>query len=216
VTRRRAAVPSALLLALLLGSALALPACTTTVAGTASAGRAPEVPRTPADLEALLVDTVPSGLRRVPDEALSPPAGEKSAADVAGYAADPARERQVLADYGYRHGWDRFWGSGTGPLTAVFVEQFDTRAGAAAHAADLARNEAVVYDGVLREDPPHLPGGCRLLTVEEPPPGLSGPVVLAWCGSGVFTVAVTAVAATVDAASAEVREVVAAQLARLP
>ena len=37
--------------------------------------------------------------------------------DIAGYARDPARERAVLAEYGYRHGWERFWGTGSGPVT---------------------------------------------------------------------------------------------------
>ena len=86
------------------------------------------------------------------------------------YAEDPAREREVLEDYGYRHGWERFWGAGAGPVTSVFVDQFEHRAGAGAYAEDLARNDAEHYGGVLREDPPDLPGGCRLLTVDEPDP----------------------------------------------
>jgi hypothetical protein len=161
---------------------------------------------------------VPSGLPRVPDEHLTPPAGEKTVDDVAAYAADPGREREVLAGYGYRYGWERFWGAGPGPQTSVFVDQFDTRAGAGAYARDLAENDAEFYDGVLRDNPPHLPGGCRLLTVEtaDPETGLAGPAAFAWCGHGVFSVGVVAVADSVSAASDEVHAVVAAQLARLP
>ena len=53
-------------------------------------------------------------------------------------------------------------------MTGVFVDQFEHRAGAAAYAADLARNEAEHYGATLIENPPGLPGGCQLLTVETP------------------------------------------------
>ena len=122
-------------------------------------------------------------------------------------------------EYGYRYGWERFWGEGDGwPTTGVFVDQFETRGGAAAYAADLARNDADLYGGVLRENPPHLPGGCRLLTVEDgqPAAGLPGPAAFAWCGHGVFSVSVTAVAGSVDEATDEVEAVLHSQLGRLP
>ena len=96
-------------------------------------------------------------------------------------------------------------------MTGVFVDQFESRAGAGAYAEDLARNDAEHYRGMLREDPPDLPGGCRLLTVDdaEPDVGLSGPAAFVWCGHGAFSVAVTAVADSVDAAEEEVRAVLA-------
>ncbi len=177
------------------------------------------LPSQPEELEPLIVAEVPSGLPRLPDDVLDPPAGAKELRDVAGYAADPDREREVLEEFGYRHGWERFWGHGdSGPMTGVFVDQFETRAGAGAYAADLARNDAELYDGVLRENPPQLPGGCRLLIVEEPVPErmLTGPAALAWCTHGVFSVGVTSVADSVDAAIDEVHAVLEEQLERLP
>ncbi|MGY1636422.1 hypothetical protein ACI78V_07190 [Geodermatophilus sp. SYSU D00742] len=205
--------------ALLLGLVpAALTGCTTTVEGAANAAPADPTPASPEELEELVVATVPSGLPRVPDEDLSPPAGEKSAHDVAAYSLDPGREAEVLEEYGYRYGWERFWSSGSGPVTSVFVDQFETRAGAGGYARDLAENEAALYGTVLREDPPHLPGGCRLLTVDEADPatGLPGPAVSAWCGHGVFSVGVSAVAESVTAATDEVHAVLADQLERLP
>jgi hypothetical protein len=188
------------------------------VDGVPTARPAESVPGSAEELEPLVVTDVPSGLPRLPDEELDPPAGAKRAEDVAGYAADPSRERDVLEDYGYRHGWERFWGNGSAPMTGVFVDQFDTRAGAGAYAEDLARNDAEHYDGVLDEDPPDLPGSCRLLTVEDPRPhtGLTGPAALVWCSQGVFSVGVTAVGSSVEAAEEEVRTVLADQLDRLP
>jgi len=182
------------------------------------AAPAPSLPARAAELEDLLVEEVPSGLPRLPDEQVRPPAGEKTLEDVAGYADDPAHERAVLEDYGYRFGWERFWGEGSGPVTGVFVDQFESRAGAGAYAEDLARNDAEHYRGMLREEPPDLPGGCRALTVEdmEPDVGLNGPAAFAWCGHGVFSVSVTSVADSVDAAEEEVRAVLAEQLDRLP
>ncbi|WP_233495733.1 hypothetical protein [Geodermatophilus sp. TF02-6] len=202
-------------LALLLGL---LAGCATAVEGAATATPAVPTPATPGALEELVVPGVPSGLPRVPDRDLSPPAGEKTVQDVAGYADDPDRERAVLEDYGYRYGWERYWGSGSGPLTSVFIHQFATRDGAAAFTEDLARNDAEAYGGVLRDDPPHLPGGCRLLTLDagHPSSGLAGPAAFSWCAHGVFSVAVTAVAGSVQAATDEVHAVVAAQLERLP
>jgi hypothetical protein len=201
----------ALLLALLTG-------CTTPTDGDASAAPAAVTPDTPQQLEALVVPEVPSGLPRVPDDALSPPAGEKLLEDVAGYAEDAAREREVLDDYGYRFGWERYWGSGSGPLTTVAAHQFETTDGAAAFTADLAAHEAEVYGGLLREDPPDLPPGCRLLQLDQgaPTAGMAAPAVFAWCARGVFSLTVTAVSGSVRTATEEVRAVVAAQLERLP
>ena len=74
--------------------------------------------------------------------------GRSSVDDIAGYSDDPAREREVLEDYGYRFGWERFWGEGSdGPVTGVFVDQFETRAGAGAYAEEVARNDAERYRG---------------------------------------------------------------------
>jgi hypothetical protein len=176
-------------------------------------------PESADELGALVVTEVPSGLPRLPDAELDPPAGAKAVDDIADYSEDPARERDVLEHYGYRQGWDRFWGSGSGgPMTGVFVDQFSSRAGAVAYAEDLARNDAEHYDGVLHDNPPDLPGGCRMLTVDdaEAQAALGGPAALAWCGHGPFSVAVTAVAASMDAAREEVLAVVDEQLDRLP
>jgi hypothetical protein len=187
-----------------------------TVTGQGAAASGPAVPSSPEELERLIVTAVPSGLERVPDDALSPPAGQKWAADVAAYAPDADHEREVLTGYGFRFGWERFWGSGdgAGPVTSVFVYQFADRAGASAYTRDLAGNDAESYRGMLRDDPPGLPGGCRLVTVDEPE-GLPGPTASAWCGQGVFSVAVTSVADSPSAALHEVAAVLRAQLALL-
>lgn len=186
----------------------------------AAAESTPSGPAVPAELEPLVVDEVPSGLPRVPDEAIEPPAGAKRVEDVADYSDDPARERAVLEDYGYRHGWERFWGAGTGkgPQTGVFVDQFDAARGAEAYAEDLARNDAEHYGGLLSEGSPDLPEGCRRLVVDEPDPedGLWGPAAFAWCTSGPFSVAVSAVAGSLDDATDEVGAVARDQLDRLP
>jgi hypothetical protein len=197
---------------------LSLTGCTRAVDGVPTVAPVESLPGSPEELEPLIVTEVPSGLPRLPDEEIHPRAGAKRLVDVAGYAEDPAREREVLEDYGYRYGWERFWGHPPAPMTGVFVDQFDTRAGAGAYAEDLARNDAQHYDGVLDEHPPDLSGGCRLLTVEKPRPdsGLTGPAALAWCVHGVFSVGVTAVAGDVGAAEDEVRAVLAGQLERLP
>jgi hypothetical protein len=195
----------------------AVGACARPVEEVSSPGRGVPPPASADELGALIVPEVPSGLPRLSDGDLDPPAGAKRVEDVAGYAEDPARERAVLEDYGYRHGWERFWGSDSGPLTGVFVDQFDVRAGAAAYVEDLARNEAEHYGGMLSEEPAGLPGDCWLLTVEDPDPEqLHGPAALAWCVHGMFSVSATAVADSVDAAEEEVRAVLAAQLDRLP
>jgi hypothetical protein len=195
----------------------AVGACARPVEGAPIPGRGVPPPASPDELGALIVTEVPSGLPRLSDGDLTPPAGAKRVEDVAGYAEDPARERAVLEDYGYRHGWERFWGSDSGPLTGVFVDQFDVRAGAAAYVEDLARNEAEHYGGLLSEEPAGLPGSCWLLTVEDPDPEqLHGPASLAWCVHGMFSVSATAVADSVDAAEQEVRAVLTAQLDRLP
>jgi hypothetical protein len=187
------------------------------VTGEASAAPGTSAPERPEELEGLLVTEVPSGLPRVPDDALSPPAGEKWVADVAAYADDPDHEREVLAGYGFRFGWERFWGAGdgSGPVTSVFVYQFTDRAGASAYARDLAGNDAESYRGMLRDEPSQLPGGCHLVTVDEPE-GLPGPAASAWCGHGVFSVSVTSVADSPSAAVREVTAVLRAQLALLP
>jgi hypothetical protein len=198
---------------------LLLVACTRTVDGAATPAPVAATPESAAELETLIVPTVPSGLPRLPDDQLDPPAGEKQVGDVAGYSNDPGKERKVLEEYGYRYGWERFWGSAEAmPLTGVFVDQFERRYGAAEYAADLARNEAERYRAVLIENAPDMPGGCHLLTVEEASPdtGLRGPAALAWCAHGIFSVSVTAVAGSVDAAENEVRAVLHAQLDRLP
>lgn len=200
---------------------VAVPACGREDDGpSAGAATAPSGPDTTEDLEPLVVDEVPSGLPRLPDDRIEPPAGAKRVEDVAGYADDPARERAVLRDYGYRRGWERFWGAGTGegPQTGVSVDLFERPDGAAAYGQDLARNDAEHYGGMLSEGPPDLPDGCRRLRVDEPRPekGLTGPAAFAWCTRGEFSVWVSAVAGSLDAASAEVREVMTEQLDRLP
>jgi hypothetical protein len=199
-------------------AALALTGCTSSVDGSPTPAPVTATPDAVAELGALIVTEVPSGLPRLADSDLDPPAGAKTVDDVATYAADPARERSVLEDYGYRHGWERFWGAQDGPLTSVFVDQFEHRAGAGAYAEDLARNDAEHYHGMVLESPAELPGGCRSLTVADPEPdlGLAGPAAIAWCSHGVFSVGVTAVADSVDAAEEEMRAVVVAQLERLP
>jgi hypothetical protein len=207
----------------LLGVLVCLPAaggCARAVDGvpTPATAQAAATPGSAAELEALIVSSVPSRLPRLPDGDLEPPAGEKTVEDVAAYSEDPEREREVLEGYGYRYGWERFWGTGGPPMTGVFVDQFEHRSGAAAYAADLAHNEAKHYDATLIESAPGLPGGCHLLAVDDTDPRArpAAPAALAWCGHGVFSVSVTAVADSVDAAEEEVRTVLDAQLDRLP
>ncbi|MGY1769811.1 hypothetical protein [Blastococcus sp. SYSU D00813] len=215
----------------LLAAALAAVACGRGAAdgeGAAASTAAPAAdaaaatPDTPGELAALLVAEVPSGLTRVADADVDPPAGEKSVDDVAGYAEDPAQEREVLEDFGYRHGWERFWGTPGGRATTVFVDQFDDASGAAAYAEDLAGDGAEYYAGVLVEGPAQLPEGCWLLTVRHPDPDtrVPGPAAFAWCAHGVFSVAVSAVAdpagGTLGEATEEVTAVVREQLDRLP
>lgn len=199
---------------------IAVPGCTRESDGALVADVAPAEPSTPDELERLVADEVASGLPRLPDGAITPPAGAKRLEDVAGYSDDPARERAVLEDYGYRHGWERFWGSGTGtgPQTGVFVDQFEQPGGALAYAEDLARNDAEHYGGLLSEGSPDLPADCWRLVVDEarPDQGLAGPAAFAWCTRGRFSVSVSAVAESVDAATEEVGAVVADQLDRLP
>jgi hypothetical protein len=179
---------------------------------------ATRTPESATELEPLIVTGVPSGLPRLPDAALTPPAGGKTLDDVARSSKDPDHERQVLAQYGYRFGWERFWGSGRRPTTSVFVYQFRDWTGAGTYARDLAGNDAEYYQGMLQAEPADLPEDCWSLTVEAPHPavGLDGPASFAWCAHGVFGVAVTAVSDTSAAAAAEVRAVLRAQLQRLP
>ena len=214
------AAPSrlAVLLPALLAALSLVGGCGRAVDGVPTAAPPSDRPPGPAALEQLLVRAVPSGLPRLPDDEVEPPAGAKRLEDVAGYAPDPAREMHVLESYGYRFGWERFWGRESGPMTGLFVDQFERRAGARAYAADLARNDAELYGGTLSEGPPRLPGNCRLLTVDRPVPeaGLAHPAAFAWCWHGVFSVSATAVAETADDAVREVRAVLEAQLALLP
>ena len=79
--------------------------CAMTVDGVPSAAPTDRFPESSADLGALLVTEVPSGLPRLPDDELQPPAGPKGVDDVADYSDDPAREQDVLEGYGYRYGW---------------------------------------------------------------------------------------------------------------
>jgi hypothetical protein len=211
-------VPGAALAVLLLAG-LGCGACTDPTDGapsTVQSGAEP-LPTDPAGLAALLLAEVPSGLPRVPDDELDPPAGEKTAADVAGYAPDAAEQRRVLDDYGYRWGWERFWRSDQA-LTSVFVDQFGDPAGAGSYADDLARNDAQYYGGVPDTDPVGLPPGCVLLVVDAPAPHLrmAGPAAFSWCSRGVFTLAVAAVASSPQAARTELDMVTAQQLERLP
>jgi hypothetical protein len=212
LTRRNGAVVLLVALACVCG------ACARAVDGVPTASPAGATPDTAADLEAMLVTRVPSGLPRLADDEVRPRAGEKDVGDVAGYSSDPRHEREVLEDYGYRFGWERFWGSDSGPMTSVFVDQFDHRSGASAYARDLASNEAGYYGAALMERSPDLPGGCHLLTVDAPDPEteLAGPAALAWCGHGVFSVSATVVADSVRSAEDQVAEVLEQQLARLP
>jgi hypothetical protein len=175
------------------------------------------LPTSAGELEELLVDDVPSGLPRVADDELDPPAGEKSADEIASYAEDAEHQEDVLGQYGYARGWERFW-RGDDALTTVFVDQFDDPGGAASYAEDLARNDAEYYGGQLDRSPAGLPGDCVLMTVERPDPahGMEGPAVFSWCGRGVFTVSVAAVRPGIEDARAEVAAVVAEQLERLP
>jgi hypothetical protein len=206
------------LLGLLLLPLLGTAGCASPVEEAPAAAVAADLPASAEELEAYVVPSVPSGLPRLPDAQLSPPAGAQTLEDVASYAPDPGHERGVLEDYGYRFGWERIWGHDGGPMTSVFVDQFETSDGAAQYASDLAANEAEHYDEELSAHAPHLPGGCRMLTVAEPRPsaGLTDPSVFAWCGHGVFSVGVTSVASSVEAAIDEVRAVLGAQLERLP
>jgi hypothetical protein len=182
----------------------------------ASSTPATVVPASAAELESLLVTDVPSGLPLVPDDELDPPAGEKTIDDVARYGDDAQEQRAVLEDYGYLRGWERFWRSGD-QLTSVFVDQFDGPDGAGAYAEDLARNDADFYGGSLDHSPADLPAGCVLMARDFPSPehGMAGPAAFAWCVSGVFTVAVAAVAASPAQARAELTAVTLAQLDRI-
>jgi hypothetical protein len=216
--RRRGRAVLAAALVVVLPVLFLVGACSRSVDGEPDAGPTADSVGSPEELEPLIVTEVPSGLPRLADDELDPPAGPKRVQDIAAYSDDPARETEVLEEFGYLYGWERFWGEGTGPVTGVFVDRFETRAGAGAYAEDLARNDAEHYGGMLREDPTELPGGCRALAVDDAQPeaGLNGPAAFAWCGRGVFSVAVTSVADSVEAAEEEVRQVLEEQLDRLP
>lgn len=208
--------PPAVLAAVL--AAALLSGCGSSMPAVATADSGGHVPGSAQELEQLLITDVPSGLPRVPDDGLQPPAGRKDLDDVARYAKDPGHEQQVLREYGYRFGWERFWGRGTGPTTSVFVYQFRDWASAGVYAREIAGNDAEYYHGMLQNDPPQLPAGCWLLTVDQPSSsaGLHGPAAFAWCGHGVFSVSVTAMSTSPRAAQAEVAAALRAQLRRLP
>ncbi len=197
-----------------------LAGCSAGVGGTATPAATGEAGALPGDVDGLgglVVTEVPSGRPQVPDDELDPPAGPKSLADVAGYAEDTGREEQVLTDYGYRWGWERFWGSDE-DLTSVFVDQFAGHGGAASYAADLARNDTEYYGGNPDRDPDDLPDGCATLTVEDPAEDtrLTGPTAFAWCAHGPFTVSVAVVSTDTEDALAQVDDLVDQQLDRLP
>ncbi|MCZ2829491.1 hypothetical protein O2W14_11655 [Modestobacter sp. VKM Ac-2986] len=181
--------------------------------GTSSAA----LPTDGAGLEPLLLDEVPSGRPRVPDDELQPPAGEKTIDDVARYGDDAQHQEDVLGQYGYQRGWERFWRSGD-ELTSVFLDQFTDAGGASSYAVDLAGNDAEYYGGTLDDDPTGLPEDCTLLLRTTPAPelGMAGPAAFTWCPAGPFTVSVASVAADVQAARAEVLAVTRSQLDRLP
>jgi hypothetical protein len=177
----------------------------------------PGVPGSAAALAPLIVTDVPSGLARLPDTALNPPAGAKRLEDVAAYATDASSQREVLRTDGYRFGWERFWGTAAGPMTGVFVDEFTAAEGAAMYAADLAGNDRRRFGGSLDLHPQRLPSGCRVLTVAAGSTAqLHGPASFVWCPHGVFSVSVIAVAGSAQAADREMRSVLARQLARLP
>jgi hypothetical protein len=185
-------------------------------ATTAAPARA-SVPGSAAELAPLIVSGVPSGLPRLPDAALDPPAGAKGLDDVAAYSTDAPSQREVLRADGYRFGWERFWGVASGPMTGVFVDEFTRSDGAARYAADLAGNEQRRFGGQLTLDPPRLPTGCRVLTVAAGSSAqLHGPAAFVWCPHGVFSVSVIAVAGSAPAADREMRAVLERQLALLP
>ncbi len=194
--------------------------CSSDVPGTATPAATASVGTLPDDVTGLgdlVLTDVPAGLPLVPDDELDPPAGPKTLDDVAGYADDADREAQVLTDYGYRWGWERFWRDGDG-LTSVFLDQFDGAAGATSYAADLTRNDTDYYGGHPDHTPERLPDGCASLSVEDPSEesGLDGPAAFAWCAHGPFTVSVAVVGDTAEAALAEVEDLVDEQLDRLP
>jgi hypothetical protein len=179
------------------------------------------VPRSAAELAPLIVSDVPSGLARLPDAALDPPAGPKRLDDVAGYSTDAPAQREVLRADGYRFGWERFWGVQSGPMTGVFVDQFTGSDGAARYSADLAANEQRRFGGALHLAPPRLPTGCRVLIVAAGSMAgsaarLHGPASFVWCAHGVFSVSVVAVASSARGADREMRTVLQRQLALLP
>ena len=183
----------------------------------AAASPSAALPTDAAGLELLLVDQVPSALPRVPDDELDPPAGEKTIDDVARYGGDAQHQEDVLGQYGYQRGWERFWRSGD-QLTSVFLDQFADAGGASSYAVDLAGNDAEYYGGTLDDDPTGLPEDCTLLLRTTPAPelGMAGPAAFTWCPAGPFTVSVASVAADVQAARTEVLAVTRAQLDRLP
>lgn len=205
----------------LLAACTPLVGCASSVEGvsTAAAGTSP-VGDLPGDVEALgdlVLTAVPGSPAPVPDEELDPPAGAKTVEDVAAYSEDPDRDVEVLEDYGYRWGWERFWRP-DGSLMTVFVDQFDGRGGAAAYATDLRRSDAAYYGGSPDRHPAGLPEGCAQLDIPDPAAstGLDGPAAFVWCAHGPFTVSVAVVAGDMTRAVDQVRRVAIDQLDRLP
>jgi hypothetical protein len=209
--------PAAAAAALLFGAPVLSGCAPSDAAPPAASTSAAALPTDAAGLEPLLLEQVPSGLPRVPDDELDPPAGEKSIDDVARYGDDAQHQEDVLTQYGYQRGWERFWRSGD-QLTSVFLDQFTDAGGAASYADDLAANDAEYYGGTLDDQPTGLPAGCLLVLRTTPAPevGTAGPAAFSWCSTGPFTVSVASVAADVDAARTEVLAVTRAQLDRLP
>ena len=131
------------------------------------------------------VGAAPAARRR----SSQPPAGPKRSTTSPTTPTTPAHERDGAGAYGYRFGWERFWGTGPAPMTGVFVDQFRDRARAPAPTPRTSpRNEAdVLRRHRCARTRRELPGGCRMLTVDdaEPAAGLRGPAAFAWCGHGV-------------------------------
>ena len=107
--------------------------------------------------------------------------------------------------------------------SSAFLGLANLAANASNHRSILQENclEFLIEGAAIAASEPTAPGAAapeRLLSVDEPAPssGLTGPAVLAWCGSGRFSVGVTAVAGSVEEAEDEVRAVLAEQLDRLP
>ena len=169
-------------------------------------------PASAEELGALIVTEVPSGLPRLPDEDLTPPAGQEAGrghrglCPRSGTGAGGPRGLRLPVRLG------TVLGHRDGPVTGVFVDQFDTRAGAAPTPRTSPATTPSTTAACWRR--PRRPAG-RLLVADRggPRPGAAaraGRVRLV--RARVFSVSVTAVADSVDAAEEEVRAVLEAQL----